>query len=227
MKQTLLVITIILSTLVWSCVKTAPKTADEATLKWSPSQIIGELKKNVGLIEVSSSNKERVLLIKNSRELAEECVMKDPENASCYYWRAYVTGLYYQSQIIGYQEGVKAMIKDCEKSVDLDPSVEHGGAYRILGKLYTELPSFTLTKNGTARDLELAEKYLYSATHIDPQFPENRLYLTETLLAKEKIGEAKQELEAVEDLLPQWNCHRDYNSWMAILEKLEKEIYKK
>ena len=53
-------------------------------------------------------------------EYAERCLMLLPEEAGCYYWRAVNTGLYYRVHIIGYQRGVKKMIEDCHKVIDID-----------------------------------------------------------------------------------------------------------
>jgi hypothetical protein len=69
--------------------------------------------------------------------------MRAPEEAGCYYYRAVNTGLYHEVKIVGYQKGVKQMIEDCEMVIKLDPKYDHGGAYRILGQIYTKLPQTT------------------------------------------------------------------------------------
>ena len=72
-------------------------------------------------------------------DFAERCLMRDPENAGCYYWRAVSTGLYYKIRVIGYQDGIRQMIADCKKVIEIDPSYDSGGAYRMLGQIYTKL----------------------------------------------------------------------------------------
>ncbi|MBU4485183.1 tetratricopeptide repeat protein [bacterium] len=216
----------IILTFIYGCASTTKRSTEIPSHKWRTKRIVQEIKTNVDQIDKTDSRKDKIFLAKQSHELAEECVMKDPEEAACYYWRAVSTGLYYQSKVVGYQEGIKSIVSDCLKSIKLDPSYEHGGAYRILGKLYTELPAFAIRPNSVTRDLDLAEKYLSTATHIAPQYPENRIFLTETLLVSEKIEQARQELETTEIIIPQWNGHKDFNNWKLAIKQLEKKIKK-
>lgn len=157
-------------------------------------------------------------------EYAERCLMLLPEEAGCYYWRAVNTGLYYRVQIIGYQRGVKNMIEDCHRVIDIDAGYDHAGAYRILGQIYTQLPQTGGHADSITRDLPLAEHYLRKALRLSPDYPENHLVLAETLLAQGKIAEAIKALTVAQELVPQWRNDSSYNEWKHNALTLEKEI---
>ena len=155
---------------------------------------------------------------------AEHCLMLLPEEAGCYYWRAINTGLYYRVHIIGYQRGVKKMIEDCHKVIDIDASYDHGGAYRVLGQIYTQLPQTGGHADSITRDLPLAEHYLRKALRLAPDYPENHLALAETLLAQGKIAEAIKALTVAQELVPQWRNDTSYEEWKHNALTLEREI---
>jgi len=159
--------------------------------------------------------------------VSEQCLMRAPEEPGCYYYRAINTGLYHEVKIIGYQKGVKQMIDDCEKVIKLDPKYDHGGAYRILGQIYTKLPQSVGRPDSVVRDLDKAEEYLRKAMRIDPDYPENHLYLAETLFEKEKFAEATAELAAASDLSPRWRLDKSHDTWQSSIKELQRKITKK
>ena len=155
---------------------------------------------------------------------AEECIMKNPENAACYYYRAMNTGIYYSAHVTGYQNGLKTMAKDCEKVISLDDKFDHGGAYRTLGKIYTSVPEIALTKNGIRQDLDKAIHYLKKAVEIDGTYPENHIYLAQAFLETGKKEEALASFSNAAALVPQWKNHRDYTQWIKMNKELSKKI---
>lgn len=188
------------------------------------------------LLKVSKESSQRAAAAKSREEketwalhgisVAEQCLMREPEEAGCYYYRAINTGLYYEAHIIGYQKGVKQMIDDCMNVIKFDPKYDHGGAYRILGQLYTKLPETTGRPEGITRDLEKAEGYLKKALYINPDYPENQLMLAETLYEKERVEEARKALLSAQEFLPRWQNDNAYLSWKTSMDKLEKKIEK-
>ncbi|MFH0798973.1 MAG: TRAP transporter TatT component family protein [Pseudomonadota bacterium] len=159
-------------------------------------------------------------------ELAERCLATAPEEPGCYYWRAVATGLYYRARVIGYQRGVKRMIEDCHKVIALDERYDNAGAWRILGQLYTQLPQTGGAADSITRDLDLAEESLKKAISIAPDYPENHIALTETLLAQEKFEESAKTLEAAMNLMPRWKRDASYNEWRTQMATLSKKIIK-
>ena len=159
--------------------------------------------------------------------VAEQCLMRAPEEPGCYYYRAINTGLYHEVKIVGYQTGVKRMIEDSETVIKLDPKYDHGGAYRILGQIYTKLPQTTGRPDSVTRDLDKAENYLRQAVRIAPDYPENHLFLAEALFEKEKYAEAQSELTEAQELAPRWKQDKSQNEWTLSMRDLSKKIDKK
>lgn len=159
--------------------------------------------------------------------VSEQCLMRKPEEPGCYYYRAINTGLYHEVKIVGYQEGVKRMIDDCNEVIKLEPKYDHGGAYRILGQIFTKLPQTAGRPDSVVRDLDKAEEYLEQAVRIDPSYPENFIFLSETLVAKDKYDEAKEALDTAKNLTPNWRHDIAYASWQETIKDLEKKIDKK
>ncbi len=157
---------------------------------------------------------------------AEQCLELEPESAGCYFWRAANTGLYYRIRIIGYQRGVKQMIADCKRVIAIDPSYEYGGAYRLLGQIYTQLPQTGSHVDSITRDLGLAESYLHKAVTIAPDYPENQLALAETLFAEGKFSQAIEHLADAKELSSHWRSDSAYPEWKIQTTKLEKKLAK-
>ena len=166
--------------------------------------------------------------MKRSAELglqySTRCLEVAPEEPACYYYRAVNTGLFYKANVLGYQVGVKQMIEDSNRVIELDESYDNGGAYRILGELFTKLPQTTTRVNGVTRDLERAENYLNESLRISSEYPENSLLLAENLLEQQKFTEAFSILSQAKQLVPQWKQDRFYPEWKTTTKKLEKQL---
>ena len=175
----------------------------------------------------SASRKQMEKLAQDGIAASQECLARAPEEAGCYYWRAVNTGLYYQAHVLGYQTGVKQMLSDAEKVIQLQPSYANAGAYRLLGQLYTELPQTSSRAENIVQDLSKAEQYLKQAIQLAPQYPENHLALAANLLKQERFTEAKTELLNAKNLVPQWKRDHSYASWLVSTKKLEGELAKK
>lgn len=155
---------------------------------------------------------------------AEECLKEDPNNPHCLYWHAINTGLYYRFHIIGYQRGVKKMIEDLTRVIELEPSYDNAGAYRVLGQLFTQLPQTGGSPESIIRDLDTAEKYLKLAVKISPDYPENHIALAEVLLAKSDYTEANESLKKATELAVLWKHDNSYKSWNHSMINLKKKI---
>lgn len=176
--------------------------------------------------EKAHTKGEKLHLSEKGIASAEACIKETPENAACYYFHAVNTGLYYQTQIIGYQKGLKAMVADSKKVVEMDPSYEHGGAYRILGLIYTSVPETAFSPDHIVRDLDAAIDNLRKAVQVAPDYPENYLALTTAFLKAENKEEAAAALKKAEELMPNWRDHADYPAWKKEFKKLAKKVGK-
>lgn len=167
---------------------------------------------------------ERIELAERGIKYAEACIEAMPKEPACYYYHAVDTGIYYQSKVIGYQDGLKTMIKDCKMVIELDPSYEYGGAYRILALIYTEVPGSSLRRESVIKDLDKAVGYMSEALRIAPDFPENYLVLSKVYLELDDESQARQALIRAKTLLPKWHNYEDYKFWKEDIRNLTKKL---
>lgn len=117
---------------------------------------------------------QKVHFSKEGMNWSERCLQTFDRSVGCHFYRAVNTGLYYEATAIGYQRGLKQMIADALRVIELDPTYEKGGAYRLLGNIYLKAPLSGSSRRVT-RDLEKARKQALMALQIDAGEPENQL----------------------------------------------------
>jgi len=125
---------------------------------------------------------------------------EDADRARLLFWSAIAWGS--RAQRVGLltvvREGAaKRMYENARRSFELDPSVDRGGALRLLSRLHATLPRVPFVSGWVDRDraLPLAER----GYALDPDHPGNRLVLALTLLerAPDRTAEARRLLEAL------------------------------
>ena len=84
--------------------------------------------------------------------------------------------------------------EDMKKAVNLDPTVNHSGPHRALGKLYLELPFFL------GGDLDKSEFHFLESIRLAPNFAENHLGLAQVLMKKNKSTKARETLHKLMQL---------------------------
>ena len=78
--------------------------------------------------------------------------------------------------------------EDMKTAVILDPTVNHSGPHRALGKLYLELPFFL------GGNLDKSEFHFNESVRLAPDFAENHLGLAQVLIKKNKSTKARETL---------------------------------
>jgi len=143
---------------------------------------------------------EAVAVARRSIELVEAGELSDADRARLYFWSAIAWGV--RAQRVGLltlvREGAADRMHDyAERSRELDPSVDRGGALRLLSRLHATLPRVPFLSGWVDRDLSLplAER----AHALDPSHPGNRLILALALResAPDRVVEARRLLESV------------------------------
>ena len=84
--------------------------------------------------------------------------------------------------------------EDMKKAVSLDPTINHSGPHRALGKLYLELPFFL------GGDLDKSEFHFLESIRLAPDFAENHLGLAQVLIKKNKTTKARETLQKLMQL---------------------------
>lgn len=158
---------------------------------------------------------------------SQNCSQIDPKRAACYFYEALNTGLYYQAKIFGYPKAMVRIAKAAHKVSQLDPKYEHGGGYRVLGKLYLEAPAFNLGTNEVRRDLDKSRRFLEKAVKMVPEYPENHLFLAEALVAQDEYSAAREHLSTAEAQISNTKYpENDRIYWNKVIRKLKKTLKK-
>lgn len=154
--------------------------------------------------------------------LAEECLRILPREAACYYYRGQAKGLRDKNVLLGYPGRVRSMLADWKKAMELNPSFDHGGPYRMFAEVYTALPKHFGPKD-LRQNLKLALEYLEKAIKIS-DYPTNHLDKAEALLKAGRKDEAIRALNRAREHLPLWSSYPYYHSWLETAADLENRL---
>ncbi len=180
------------------------------------------------LADAAGTRGEKMGFAKKGVTYAKQCAQLDPKRAACYFYQALNTGLYYQAKIFGYPKAMIRIAKAAHKVNELDPLYEQAGGYRILGKLYLEAPAFNLGSNVVRKDLDKSRAYLEQAVKSAPDYPENHLFLAETLVAQDEWDKARNHLNTAEKQIASSEyTEKELNDWNKIIRKLKKTFKRK
>ncbi|MFQ5451856.1 MAG: tetratricopeptide repeat protein [Nitrospinaceae bacterium] len=83
---------------------------------------------------------------------------------------------------------IKPFKKDMMTAIRLDPSVDHGGPHRALGRMYFELPALF------GGSLGKSIQHLKEAVRLDPGYGENYFFLAETYYEDSQYSQARSTL---------------------------------
>ncbi len=157
-------------------------------------------------------------------KLANQCVVRFPNLPDCYYYRAIFTGRYYAVRIFGYQSGLKKMLADSRKIIQLDPTYRSGAAYRIMADIYTQVPAMALRPDAIVRDLDRAEKLLNTALDLVPNDPDNLLSRCRTRIVARRWAEAELDCKAARRLIKHQPNRANDPEWQKEMAEAEKRL---
>jgi hypothetical protein len=123
-----------------------------------------------------------------------------PDVVPCFLWASVNWGKWALvfGKTAAARQGAAAKIRDYATAVvQIDPSFDEGGGYRVLGRLHHQTPSIPFITGWASRTDAL--KYLRLAVEKGPRNFVNRLYLAEAIwdYEKERRPEARRMLEAL------------------------------
>ncbi|OGP15956.1 MAG: hypothetical protein A3I75_01030 [Deltaproteobacteria bacterium RIFCSPLOWO2_02_FULL_50_16] len=178
------------------------------------------------LAEKVKARGDQMLVAKKGMRYADLCLQKNKSLPDCHYYKALNTGLYYEARVVGYHKGLKIIVEEAQKVIDLDPSYDYGGGYRVLGRLYAKIPAFAVGKTAVRRDLDKSIDYLQKAITIAPHYPENYLFLADSLYESNRLKEALKILHQMwsHPLQPEWRPMM--SQWRREGDRLLKAIHK-
>jgi tetratricopeptide (TPR) repeat protein len=123
---------------------------------------------------------------------AKRAVQLAPERPEGHYWLGVSYGTYGEAKGVRKSLSLVRPIKEeMNKVLAVDPSFADGGADRILGRVYYELPE----QAGGSKPRSL--KHLLKSKEYGPRVALTRIYLADTYLALNELQKAQEELEYV------------------------------
>lgn len=121
--------------------------------------------------------------------LARRAIDADPQQAPAHYYLAVALGLF--SDLRAAMNHLPEMAEAAQRAAELDPAIDGGGPYRLLGALYGKAPEPPISLGDEERGLD----YLHQAVKLAPNNPENYFRLAELLAAMGDDAEAKRHLQ--------------------------------
>ncbi|MBF0551074.1 MAG: hypothetical protein HQK60_11115 [Deltaproteobacteria bacterium] len=165
---------------------------------------------------------EQLRLFELGVEAGKKAIDINPNSLGGHFWLGVCYGKYGLAKgVIKSLALVDPIKKEMAAVIEQDPSYEHGGAYRVLGRLYAKLPGLAGGSNSKAID------YLKTSIKYGPDRLLTRVYLAEVYIDTGQRDLAKKELEDVlkAPVLKGWEVEskEEKAEAKALLDKLSKE----
>jgi len=162
-------------------------------------------------------------ILQQGIEQAKKAVEINPDRADGHFWLGVCYGVYGETRGVLKSLSLVKPIKEAMRRVlAIDPAYDRGGADRVLGRVYHEVPKFA--GGGERKSLE----HLLKAVEYGPRVGLNLLYLADTYISLDQFDKARETLEfilameAEPDLLPETAEERE-----QARQRLERKPFKK
>jgi tetratricopeptide (TPR) repeat protein len=156
-----------------------------------------------------------IAIAKHARQL-------DPQRVEGHYWYALNVGLLADVDRDYGLSAVDEMVAALKIAIDLDPAYDHAGPLRLLGLLHLRAPAPPISVGSKRKAQQLFQR----ATEVQPQFPENYLYLAEAQRDLSRIDDARANLQKLLSLPVPAGYEEPAAHWHArareLLESLKK-----
>ncbi|OGD11499.1 MAG: hypothetical protein A2W20_09530 [Candidatus Aminicenantes bacterium RBG_16_66_30] len=156
-------------------------------------------------------------------EHAKKAVELNPKRPEGHFWLGVCYGVYGEAKGVLKSLALVKPIKEAMRRVlAIDPAYDRGGADRVLGRVYHEVPGFA----GGSEKLSL--EHLLKAVEYGPRVGLNLIYLADTYISLDRVDDARKTLETIltmeplPDLLPETAEERE-----QARERLERKPFKK
>jgi tetratricopeptide (TPR) repeat protein len=154
---------------------------------------------------------------------AKKAIELGPDRVEGHFWLGVNYGVYGEAKgVLKSLSLVKPIKEEMRRVLEIDPAYDRGGADRILGRVYHEVPGIA----GGSEKKSL--QHLLKAVEYGPRVGLNLLYLADTYISLDRIGDARKTLETIltmepmSDLLPETAEERE-----QARAKLERKPFKK
>jgi len=155
-------------------------------------------------------------------DFAKKAIALDTNKPDGHFWLGVNYGVYGEVKGVLKSLSLVGPIKsEMRRVIEIDPSYDNGGADRVLGRVYHEVPG--IAGGSEKKSLE----HLLKAVQFGPRVGLNLLYLADTYESLDRIEDARKALETIvnmepmPDLLPETATEK-----AQAIERLGKKPYK-
>jgi tetratricopeptide (TPR) repeat protein len=156
-------------------------------------------------------------------EHARKAIELGPDKVEGHFWLGVCYGVYGEAKgVLKSLSLVKPIKEEMRRVLEIEPAYDRGGADRVLGRVFHEVPGFA--GGSEKKSLE----HLLKAVEYGPRVGLNLLYLADTYISLDQIDKARQTLEYIltmepePDLIPETEEER-----VQARQRLEGKKFKK
>lgn len=168
-------------------------------------------------------NDAKKLIFQQGIEYAKKAIEIGPDKVEGHFWLGVNYGVYGEAKgVLKSLSLVKPIKEEMRRVLAIDPAYDRGGADRILGRVYHEVPGIAGGSEKKSLD------HLLKAVEYGPRVGLNLLYLSDTYVSLDRVEDARKALETIltmepmPDLLPETAEERE-----QARAKLERKPFKK
>jgi tetratricopeptide (TPR) repeat protein len=159
-------------------------------------------------------------------ELVEECleigsdIISAAETAAAHYRYAVCLGAKARADKMGALDLIPQMVEQAKRAEELDETIYHGGPSRMLAALYAKSPAWPMSVGDIDSAIEQAEK----AMEIDPEWPDNLLWMADVLERDDEAEKARALLDQAKSLMARSEFEHQRRLWTAHVLELEERL---
>jgi len=165
----------------------------------------------------------KATIFRQGVERAKKAVELGPDKADGHFWLGVCYGVYGEAKgVLKSLSLVKPIKAAMRRVLEIDPAYDRGGADRVLGRVFHELPGIAGGSEKTSLE------HLLKAVAYGPRVGLNLLYLADTYVSLGRIDDARKTLETIltveplPDLVPE-----TAEEQAQARERLERKPFKK
>ncbi|OGD19438.1 MAG: hypothetical protein A2Y70_07550 [Candidatus Aminicenantes bacterium RBG_13_64_14] len=154
---------------------------------------------------------------------AKKAIERGPDKVEGHFWLGVCYGVYGEAKgVLKSLFLVKPIKEEMRRVLEIEPAYDKGGADRVLGRVFHEVPGFA--GGSEKKSLE----HLLKAVEYGPRVGLNLLYLADTYISLDQIEKARETLEYIltmepePDLIPETEEER-----VQARQRLEGKQFKK
>jgi tetratricopeptide (TPR) repeat protein len=144
-----------------------------------------------------TTNDAKKQIFSSGIEYAKKAIELGPDKPDGHFWLGVNYGVYGEAKgKLKSLSLVKPIKEEMRRVLEIDPAYDHGGADRVLGRVYHEVPG--IAGGSEKKSLE----HLTKALEYGPHVGLNLLYIADTYLSLDRVEDARKALETLVNLEP-------------------------